>query len=586
MSGGRERMGKRSPGWWRRLKEWMGEQATTAFWLALLALLVLLFWVAFGSDDDCGSHCICWLLGVGDKTDAISRLGLAIAGIGALLGVVVANRRAKALADSATAANNTAKATEAGNRQQAFKDGVEHLGSDKAFVRQGGARALFHLALEDKYLRESIANFLCEHIRETTGKKDYQEEYKDKPSAEMQSLLRLLFTTETAGEERLAGFWKDITPDLEGGYFHGVELDNARFQGARLRSAQFQGASLDKAQFQKASLDKTQFNDASLTEAQFQGAWLREAQFQRALLGEAQFQGAWLREAQFQRARLGRAQFQGARLGRAQFQGAWLEKSQFQGASLDRSQFQGTLLWDAQFQGTSLREAQFQGAGLKEAQFQGASLERAQFQGASLEKARFQVTSLERAQFQGASLEGARFQGASLEGSQFQGVWLHMAGFQQAKFGQGPEHEGISAQDHTAANSDELVEELKASAFHGVSSELVRKSFGERVNDRTGKASDFSGVIFSGGVTKELLAEVKEALELVPWLFDDPDFKEKLVRGLELEIDQPESHKPPKDVISDSYGKEDAARWIREFREAMATVPETNQAAQRSPASP
>ena len=119
---------------------------------------------------------------------------------------------ARDTAKSAKAAADSAMATEAGNRQRAFKDGVEHLGSDKSFVRQGGAHALFHLALEDKGLRASIAGVLCAHIRETTGKKGYQEKNKDKPSAEMQSLLRLLFTTETVDEKRLTEFWQGITP--------------------------------------------------------------------------------------------------------------------------------------------------------------------------------------------------------------------------------------------------------------------------------------------------------------------------------------------------------------------------------------
>ena len=118
------------------------------------------------------------------------------------------------------------------------------------------------------------------------------------------------------------------------------------------------------------------------------------------------------------------------------------------------------------------------------------------------------------------------------------------------------------------------MEKLQASAFHGVSSEpLVLTSFEERISDRTGKESDFSKVIFAGGVTQELLAEVKEALELVSWSSDGPGFKEKVIRDLESEIGQPESHTPPKEVIAGSYGKEDAERWTREFREAMATVP-------------
>ena len=182
--------------------------------------------------------------------------------------------------------------------------------------------------------------------------------------------------------------------------------------------------------------------------------------------------------------------------------------------------------------------------------------------------------SLREARFQGASLEGAWFQGASLEGAWFQGASLYRAGFQQAKFGQGPEHGDIPDQDRTAAKSGELVDQLKASAFHGVSSERhVRKSFEEMINERAGKASDFSKVIFSGGMTQEELAEVKKVLELASWPPDDPDFKEKLIQDLASEIGQPESHTPPKEVIAGSYGKEDAERWIQEFREDMARVP-------------
>ena len=529
-------MGKGPPEWWEKVKKWAREQATTAFWLAVSVFSVLLLWVAFGSKDNCTSHGMCWLLGVTDKTEAIKLLGFAIAGVMASWGVVAANRRsdamvdtakataksakaagntakataksakaadntakataksAKAAADTAKAAADTAKATESGNRQRAFKDGVEHLGSEKPSVRQGGAHALFHLALEDERLRASIAGVLCAHIRETTGDKDYQERNKDKPSTEMQSLLRLLFTTETVDEGRLERFWEGITPDLNGGYFCGVKLEGAQFRGAKLHSAQFQGASLGEAQFQQASL------------------W--RAQFQRALLWGVQFQGV--------------------------------------------------LLWGVQFQGADLRRAQFQGADLRRAKFQGANLERAQFQGASLEGARFQGADLERAQFQGARLSGSEFQGAS----------LYMAGFQQAQFGQEPEHEGNPALGHTAAGFDDLVKQLKASAFHGVSSgRIVPRSFAEKINHRTDKESDFSGVIFFGGMTEELLAEVKAALERGYWFILNSGFGEKLIQHLESEISQPESNTRPKEVIAGSYGKEDAELWIHEFREAMATVP-------------
>ena len=524
---GRERMGKRLLGWCSRVRKRMSALDWMAFFF-LVVFLLLLAWVAFCSKDCCSGDWIYRLLGVTEKTEAINKLGLAVAGVVAFWGVVAANRRADAI--------------EAGNRQRAFKDGVEHLGDSEASVRQGGAHALFHLALEDEGLRASIAGVLCAHIQETTGDKAYQEKNKDKPSTEMQSLLRLLFTTETADERRLEKFWQGITADLNGGYFRGVKLDSARFQGAKLNSVQFQGASLEQAQFRDATLEHAQFQGASLFVAQFRGA------------------------------SLGHAQFQGARLRGAQFRDASLVKAQFQGASLEHAQFQGASLGLAQFQRASLRLAQFQGAPLVKAQFQGASLRLAQFQGASLHEA----------QFQGAWLGEAKFQGALLWGSQFQGAWLYMARFQQAKFGQGSEQDDIPpAQDYPGDEHDELVEKMYASALHGVSSEPINtdESFEERINDRTDKESDFSKVIFSGGMTQEKLAEAKKMLRQANRFIGVHGFNEQLMRNLESEIGQPESYTPPKEVIAGSYGKEDAERWIREFREAMATVPETNQTA-------
>ena len=309
-------MGKGLLEWWRQPKKWAGKKTTIAFWAllsVLFVLFVLLFWVALGSEDDCSSDRIFCLLGVTDKTEAIKLLGLAIAGIGAFLGVVVANRRAKALADSAKAADDTAKATEAGNRQRAFKDGVEHLGSEKSSVRQGGAHALFHLALKDEGLRASIAGVLCAHIRETTGDKDYQEKNKDKPSTEMQSLLSLLFTTETADDEgRLARFWRGITPNLDFCYFRRMQLRNAQWRGAKLNATEFQGALLFDANFQGTSLLAANLQWASLIGARFHGAYLYMAQLQGADIQEAQFQGAGFYRTGLQQAKFNnRSEFRG-----------------------------------------------------------------------------------------------------------------------------------------------------------------------------------------------------------------------------------------------------------------------------------
>ncbi len=388
-------------------------------WIEILILVfvfivfALLILTLFFVPKDClefGSF-LCYSLGVEDKRDVIQSLALALAGLVSALAVLAALRRADAMNETAQAQVKTAqaqdktaqaqdktaqaqadvvKATEKGHRQQRFRDAVDHLGKEQVSVRQGGAYALFYLALDEDRLRASIAEILCAHIRETTSRKEYREEYANKPSAEIRSLLELLFTTKIHSEKTLKQFWKDRTPDLSEAYFRGVALhDSIRFQGADLRGTQFQGADLRGTQFQGADLRGTQFQGADLWDAQFQGAEL------------------WV----------------------AQFQGADLRRAQFQGADLRGAQFQGADLWDAQFQGAELRGAQFQGAKLQGAQFQGADLRRAQFQGADLRGAQFQGANLRGAQFQGANLQGAQFQGAYLEGAQFQGVFCDSFSF-------------------------------------------------------------------------------------------------------------------------------------------------------------
>ncbi len=343
---------------WARWESTLKVVLKVALLLAVaLIFLMLLYTLIFVPSACCseggGVHWVCYIFGVNQKDDAIRMLGWGLAGVIAICALVIANRRAegtmaaakgtmaaakgtmaaaKGTMAAAKAQAKTVKVTEAGNRQQRFHDGVSHLGHDKESVRQGGAHALFHLALDDQKRRASIADILCAHIRTITGTDEYQKSHEDKPSTEIQSLLSLLFTSSTKSSAKaLDAFWEGLIPDLSGGYFRGAKLLSARFQGGRLEGVKF--------------------HRANLFDAQFQGTWLFDAQFQ----------GADLSRAQFHRAELSRAQFHGADLGYAQFHGADFTQVQFHGANLDHAQFHGADLGHAQFQGASLHQAAFQG---------------------------------------------------------------------------------------------------------------------------------------------------------------------------------------------------------------------------------
>ena len=222
--------------------------------------------------------------------------------------------------------------------------------------------------------------------------------------------------------------------------------------------------------------------------------------------------GSWLNGAHLPKSRLGGANLQGARLEKAA-----LDDAQLQGANLRKAQFQGANLQGAQFQGANLQDAQFQGANLQGAQFQGANLRKAQFQGANLQGAQFQGANLRKAQFQGANLQGAQFQGAVSAGSWPDG-------------------------------------------------------FTKRMKDLEGCKSNLSGVIFSGGLTREEVDSILKGLS--------DEKAQELRERLEPHIDKLPRRELPKrsGALTGAYTSKQAEMWIAEYEKATSggPTPETD----------
>ena len=190
---------------------------------------------------------------------------------------------------------------------------------------------------------------------------------------------------------------------------------------------------------------------------------------------------------------------------------------------LGEAQLQGARLFKAQLQGAELNKAQLQGAKLFKAQLQGAELFKAQLQGAELFFAQLQGAELNGAQLQGAELNGAQLQGAELDGAQLQGVESSFLDF----------------------------------------SEL----FEDRIRRLIGKVSDLSGVVFGGGSSRQDVDSLVEGLS-------DEKAKDLRVK-LEPHIDKPSSYELPEDsdAVTGVYTKEEAERWIAEYKQAMSKVP-------------
>ena len=343
----------------KKLVSSLGEKILLSVLMIVLIVLVIFFGVVFFSDNPEG---IVTHLGVSKKEfakyEALKFLGIGMGGVLLAMQAVIANRRAKAMEKQAKAqvdsvevqneaVREQAKAnqdTERGRRQGRLKDAIDHLGDDSESVRLGSAHELFQLAQDTPDFRVTVLSILCAHIRQTTGKDEYQKKYKSKPSEEIQSLLTLLFVQKHE-------VFKNLDINLWGSWLNGVNLRRARLEGAILT-----GAHLRSADFEDARLQGVDLTEASLHGARLRHASLHGARLRHASLHGANLVGVSLHGANFEEASLCQANLVGASL-----HGANLAEAILYGANLIVASLHGTNLVGASLHGANLRNASLHG---------------------------------------------------------------------------------------------------------------------------------------------------------------------------------------------------------------------------------
>ena len=222
-----------------------------------------------------------------------------------------------------------------------------------------------------------------------------------------------------------------------------------------------------------------------------------------------------------------------------------LQKSWLNGADLAGARLKNVVLNNAHLQGANLEKAQLQKARLREAHLQGAWLREAHLQGARLGEAHLQGAWLGEAHLQRAWLQEAHLQGAWLQEAHLQGAWLGGTNLQEAYL--------VKANLQGVVSSD---------------GELLYE-FAERMRKGIDRQSDLSNVVFAGGLTKEKVDTIVKS-----WMKEKVgQFRTKLQRH----IDKPANHKLPENsgAITGAYTKEEAERWIAEYKEAISEVQKT-----------
>lgn len=277
----------------------------------LLLLLLAFLAVMWSSIAECYiGRC---LLGLSEKNKTLTFLGFGMGGMLLALQVLMSQKRAKALDDTARAQADATKEqakanqhTERGQRQQRLNNAIEHLGHRSESVRLGGGYELLHLVEDTREFRQTVMDILCAHIRHTTGTKDYKKEHQSKPSEEIQSLLFMLFV-------RPHNVFQRCEVDLRGSWLNGAVLSSARLSGANLTEARLQGAYLKEARLDGVFAKMARLQAADLRDARLQGAVLHWAGLQGADLSRASLQGASLGGAGLQETNLNDTRLQGAK---------------------------------------------------------------------------------------------------------------------------------------------------------------------------------------------------------------------------------------------------------------------------------
>ena len=558
----------------------------------------MLFVAAFLQEPDENSVVHFLRIG-GEKSAAIEMISLAAAGLIAIAGIWVANRRAKALEDQAEAANiqaiaadkqaevankqaevankqaevanKQAEVANEGNREKRIADGVAHLGSRESSARLSGAYGLYQLAQDcwqigDQRRSANIIDILHAHIRQTTSNEEYQKTHENQPSEEIQSILDLLFKQNNKDKkDRLRGTSGEI--DLSRIWLKGVNLDQANLQGANLNGAQLQRAVLTKARLQRAQLRK-----AHLQMANLEAAWLQHADMQ-----EAQMQCAMMQSVQLQRADLSNAQMQCVYMKEAKLYGANLQDAQLQGAVLVGARLLGAFLYRADLQYALILDTMLQGAILCGSSLQGATMRNTQFQGADFGQIERVGTNEGKVQFQEAKFDNIQMHGVHPTENIILLKPPDLGAFEkQINDGVGVETTVFSAPKEFWGKPNEMPYELVYTVIFSGGLDKWQISNVERTmkkaTDLVGKLAPLEDML-GQNPSLEDVAEVVMKIDNTSegmWM-RLKDLSGNIINTMRMHQDKPASYDPPENFKAGfgSYTKEDAKKWITEFERGL-----------------
>lgn len=154
-----------------------------------------------------------------------------LAGIGVIIGLFVAHRRAKAMelgVEKQSVAlehqNRQIELTRKSQTDERFKNAIEHLGSDSPPVILGGVAELHQIAVESKFNYSAVVyNILCSYIRTEARNRKIRV---DVNKAVIQTIVNYIFK----GRDNDNFPYSGLEADLSFTNLSGIDLDNSTIE--------------------------------------------------------------------------------------------------------------------------------------------------------------------------------------------------------------------------------------------------------------------------------------------------------------------------------------------------------------------
>jgi|SRR5690554_4097483 len=228
-----------------------------------------------------------------DRNGEVIKLTLSvIGGIGVLLGLYIAHKRA--MITEKTVENQSKQLEHAQKSQidERFKNSIEHLGSDKEAIILGGVVGLHQIAQENnKTYGEVVFNILTSYIRSQTDCTIVEP--KDIKKAVIQTICDYLFKNKTNNSYPYCGY----IANLESVNLSSINLDNADMSHINLYDSFL--PSCKNTNYEKANLRSCVFFDGTIENNNFINACLSNARFLFTKIIDSYFGGDENRGAKF-----------------------------------------------------------------------------------------------------------------------------------------------------------------------------------------------------------------------------------------------------------------------------------------------